>query len=78
MVIGLDLFTEHFKEHTENYVLIGGSACDKNDLMEFIDVVKKEDPEIKELLKKQGITGVTLSDILDQIETTFKLTPIAS
>lgn len=29
MVIGMDLFSEHFKEHTEQYVLIGGGACDR-------------------------------------------------
>ena len=28
MVIGLDLFKEHFKDFTEHYILIGGSACD--------------------------------------------------
>jgi hypothetical protein len=27
MVRGLDLFKEHFKEYSEQYVLIGGSAC---------------------------------------------------
>ena len=28
MVRGLDLFREHFREFTDQYVLIGGSACD--------------------------------------------------
>lgn len=28
MVAGLDIFTEHFKEYTEHYLLIGGGACD--------------------------------------------------
>ncbi len=28
MVIGLDLFTEHFSDYTDHYILIGGSACD--------------------------------------------------
>ncbi|MDD2793418.1 MAG: hypothetical protein PHD73_09565 [Sediminibacterium sp.] len=28
MVIGLDLFTQHFIEYTDHYILIGGSACD--------------------------------------------------
>lgn len=50
----------------------------KNDLIKFIDVVKKENLDITELLKRQGITGVTLSDIFDQIEATFKLAPTAS
>lgn len=28
MVGGLDLFTEHFADHTDQYILIGGTACD--------------------------------------------------
>jgi len=28
MVIGLDIFREFFKDHTSNYVIIGGTACD--------------------------------------------------
>ena len=28
MIVGLDKFAEFFKEHTEKYVIIGGTACD--------------------------------------------------
>lgn len=28
MVTGLQIFKEHFKEHTEQFILIGGTACD--------------------------------------------------
>jgi len=28
MVKGLEIFRDHFAGHTENYVLIGGTACD--------------------------------------------------
>jgi hypothetical protein len=28
VVKGLDLFKEHFREYTDRYVLIGGTACD--------------------------------------------------
>lgn len=28
MVKGIDMFREYFEEFTEQYVLIGGSACD--------------------------------------------------
>lgn len=28
MVIGLDKFSEHFKNFTDNYIIIGGTACD--------------------------------------------------
>jgi hypothetical protein len=30
MVVGMDLFAEHFKSHTQQYVLIGGGACDRH------------------------------------------------
>lgn len=29
-IIGLDLFSKHFTEHREKFVLIGGSACHLN------------------------------------------------
>ncbi|MBC2717822.1 MAG: hypothetical protein HF978_21165 [Desulfobacteraceae bacterium] len=28
MVRGLDLFRDYFKDHADQYVLIGGTACD--------------------------------------------------
>ena len=28
MVVGLDLFIQHFESYTDHYVLIGGSTCD--------------------------------------------------
>jgi hypothetical protein len=28
MVVGLDVFREHFRDYPDNYVLIGGAACD--------------------------------------------------
>jgi predicted nucleotidyltransferase len=28
MVVGLDIFRDFFKEHTDKYVIIGGTACD--------------------------------------------------
>lgn len=28
MVIGLDLFVEHFRGYGDHYMLIGGAACD--------------------------------------------------
>jgi len=30
MVVGMELFSSHFKEHTNQYVLIGGGACDRH------------------------------------------------
>lgn len=45
----------------------------KTDLMTFIEVVQQENPDIKALLKNQGITGVSLDQIIDQLEQTFGL-----
>jgi len=28
MVRGLDIFKKYFEQYTENYVIIGGTACD--------------------------------------------------
>jgi len=28
MVVGLDIFRNFFQDHTDNYVIIGGTACD--------------------------------------------------
>lgn len=28
MVRGLEIFRQHFKEFTDNYIIIGGTACD--------------------------------------------------
>lgn len=30
MVAGMDLFVEHFQSHTDQYILIGGGACDRH------------------------------------------------
>lgn len=46
MVLGLDLFTEHFKAHTNQYVLIGGSACASHFQQKGIDFRKTKDLDI--------------------------------
>jgi hypothetical protein len=46
MVVGLDLFTEHFKSHTKQYVLIGGSACARHFEQKGIDFRKTKDLDI--------------------------------
>lgn len=28
MVRGLEIFRQHFKDFTDNYIIIGGTACD--------------------------------------------------
>ena len=45
----------------------------KNDLLEYIETVKAENPEIKQLLNKQGAGNVTLEQIIGQLEDTFNL-----
>lgn len=46
MVVGLDIFTEHFKEHTEHYLLIGGRACDFHFQMRGLDFRVTKDLDI--------------------------------
>lgn len=46
MVIGMDLFTEHFKSHTKQYVLIGGGACDRYFEQKGIDYRVTKDLDI--------------------------------
>ena len=31
MVRGLEIFRQHFKDFTDNYIIIGGTACDNAD-----------------------------------------------
>jgi hypothetical protein len=46
MVVGMNLFAEHFKSHTEQYILIGGSACDRYFEQKGIDYRVTKDLDI--------------------------------
>lgn len=46
MVTGLDIFTEHFKSHTEHYLLIGGGACDQHFQKKGLDFRATKDLDI--------------------------------
>lgn len=48
-------------------------AVIKTDLRSFIEILQQEQPDVKALLKNLGITGVTLEQVIDQIEQTFGL-----
>lgn len=45
----------------------------KQDLTEYINLIKTENPEIKQLLKEQGAANTTLEQIIEQLEITFSL-----
>lgn len=45
----------------------------KSDLLGYIETLKSENPDIKQLLKNQGAGNVTLEQIIDLLESTFGL-----
>ncbi len=45
----------------------------KQDLTEYINTIRKENPDIKQLLKEQGAGNTTLEQIIEQLEITFAL-----
>lgn len=45
----------------------------KQDLTEYINTIRTENPDIKQLLKEQGAANTTLEQIIEQLETTFAL-----
>jgi len=45
----------------------------KQDLSEYINTIRTENPDIKQLLKEQGAANTTLEQIIEQLETTFSL-----
>ena len=57
MVIGLDLFRKHFAGFEEQYVLIGGTACDV--LFESNNGLTTEDviPRLKEIYLTLAFIG---------------------
>lgn len=46
MVVGIDIFAEHFKAHTEQYLLIGGGACDRHFKKMGLDFRRTKDLDI--------------------------------
>lgn len=45
----------------------------KQDLTEYINTIRKENPDIKQLLKEQGAGNTSLEQIIEQLEITFAL-----
>lgn len=45
----------------------------KQDLTEYINTIRTENPDIKQLLKEQGAANTTLEQIIEQLEITFAL-----
>jgi hypothetical protein len=45
----------------------------KQELIEYINTIRKENPDIKQLLKEQGTVDITLKQIIEQLENTFDL-----
>lgn len=45
----------------------------KKELKEYINTIRIENPDIKQLLKEQGVTDITLEEIIEQLELIFAL-----
>lgn len=45
----------------------------KKELKEYINTIRIENPDIKQLLKEQGVTDITLEEIIEQLELIFNL-----
>lgn len=45
----------------------------KQDLIEYVNVIRVEQPNVKQILKWQGVSDITLDEIIDQLEKTFIL-----
>ena len=54
-------------------IKVNTPASIRKDLNAFIEILKKEDPEIKALLKNQGMGNITLAEIIEQLQLTFGL-----
>lgn len=68
MVVGLDKFREHFAEHAEHYVIIGGTACSmifeevgidfrQTDDIDMVLCVEVVDPSFAQALKAFLVSG---------------------
>jgi hypothetical protein len=45
----------------------------KRDLIQYIDIIKQEQPSVPQILKGQGVSQITLDEIIEQLENTFGL-----
>lgn len=61
MVPGLTKFKEFFRDFTEQYVLIGGAACDI-----IIERYKENPPDLRSL-KIRGVTTEQIVEILEKL-----------
>ncbi|KAF0212418.1 MAG: hypothetical protein FD178_3168 [Ignavibacteria bacterium] len=45
----------------------------KADLLQYIEIIRTENPNIKQLLKNQGMANITINQIIEQLIITFNL-----
>lgn len=45
----------------------------KTDLLQYIEIIRTENPNIKQLLKNQGMANITINQIIEQLIITFNL-----
>ena len=81
MVIGLDKFKEYFEEYPNNYVIIGGTACDiKIEEAGFIpratddiDIILANDLPDKDIFKKMGLGSANAEELFSRLLKNFNL-----
>ncbi len=45
----------------------------KEDLLQYIEIIRNENPDIKQVLKDQGMANISLEQIIDQLISSFSL-----
>ena len=83
MIRGLEVFKNYFRSFNDQYVIIGGAACDivfseanssfratkDIDMVKFTEAFERNPPDMKSL----GIIGVTGSDVADILKRVYKV-----
>jgi len=54
-------------------IRVPAPAIVKTDLLQYIEILRAENPDIKQLLRNQGMAGITVDQIIDQLTSTFNL-----
>ena len=55
MVRGLNIFSEYFKDHGDNYVIIGGTACDI--ILEEVGLIPRATKDIDIILVVEALNA---------------------
>lgn len=54
-------------------IIVTAPQIVKTDLQQYIEILRAENPDIKRLLKNQGMADITIDQIIEQLNSTFDL-----